>query len=102
MRCEWEPAGAFQWSLIKKEALGYLQAAGEETARIKVRQVPDSHSRWITAHFHRGLVMKSAFLSALRPPLPFAPNQTMATAASALQAPNLSAQILVLVHFPPN
>lgn len=31
-RCEWEPAGTFQWSLIKKEALGYLQAAGEETA----------------------------------------------------------------------
>ncbi|CAM9594772.1 unnamed protein product, partial [Bubo scandiacus] len=35
MRCEWEPAGTFQWSLIKKEALGYLQAAGEETARMK-------------------------------------------------------------------
>ncbi|RLV98763.1 hypothetical protein DV515_00010340, partial [Chloebia gouldiae] len=35
MPCEWEPAGAFQWSLIKKEALGYLQAAGEETARMK-------------------------------------------------------------------
>lgn len=42
MRCEWEPAGAFQWSLIKKEALGYLQAAGEEITRMKVRQVPDS------------------------------------------------------------
>lgn len=52
MRCEWEPAATFQWSLIKKEALGYLQAAGEETARMKVKQVPDSHSRRITAHFH--------------------------------------------------
>lgn len=63
MRCEWEPAGAFQWSLIKKEALGYLQAAGEETARMKVRQVPDSAPRWITAHFHPSLVAQSAFLS---------------------------------------
>lgn len=102
MRCEWEPAGAFQWSLIKKEALGYLQAAGEETARMKVRQVPDSGSRWITAHFHRGLVTQSAFRSALGPPFPFAPNHTMATAASAFQGPNLSAQTLVLVNFPAN
>lgn len=61
MRCEWEPAGTFQWSLIKKEALGYLQAAGEETARMKVRQAPDSHSRCITAHFHHSLVTQSAF-----------------------------------------
>lgn len=102
MRCEWEPAAAFQWSLIKKEALGYLQAAGEETARMKVRQVPASPSRWITAHFHQSLVMQSAFLSALGPPFPFAPNQTTAAAASAFQGPNLSAHILVLMHFPTN
>lgn len=102
MCCEWEPAGAFQWSLIKKEALGYLQAAGEETARMKVRQVPDSLSRWITAHFHCSLVTQSAFLSTLSPPSPFAPNQTMATAASACQGSNLTAQILVLVYFPTN
>ncbi|OPJ85143.1 hypothetical protein AV530_018164 [Patagioenas fasciata monilis] len=36
-RREWEPAGTFQWSLIKKEALGYLQAAGEETAQMKLQ-----------------------------------------------------------------
>lgn len=72
MCCERKPAGAFPWSLIKKEALGYLQAAGKETERMEVRQnMPDFQPQWVAPLSFTLVLLHNSLTSSVKGHLPF-------------------------------